>query len=81
MDKIAKALRRFSSQERTAAAAVIAKLAARDFTGLDIQKLKGWQNIYRVRVGDIRIIYQLDRAGCVVILAVQHRSSTTYSRW
>jgi mRNA interferase RelE/StbE len=39
------------------------------------KKLKGGQNLWRIRVGDYRVIYPWDDAGRTVdIVAVRHRS-------
>jgi mRNA interferase RelE/StbE len=40
-----------------------------------VTKIKGTQNVYRVRVGDYRIVYMIDDAEqSVLITAVGHRS-------
>jgi mRNA interferase RelE/StbE len=40
----------------------------------DIKKLVGSTNIYRLRVGDYRIVYEMDqKAGEIVIIRVAHR--------
>lgn len=40
-----------------------------------VKKLAGADNLYRVRVGDYRIVYQLrDRVVLVTIIRVRHRS-------
>ena len=39
------------------------------------KKLKGEQNLWRIRVGDYRVIYSLDDTHQIVdIIAVRHRS-------
>ncbi|BBC22678.1 type II toxin-antitoxin system RelE family toxin [Pseudanabaena sp. ABRG5-3] len=39
-----------------------------------VKKLKGYDNIYRVRIGDYRIIYEIkDRELIVLLLSVSHR--------
>ncbi len=38
-------------------------------------KLRGWHDLWRIRVGDYRVIYSIDDAGPIVdILYVRHRS-------
>jgi mRNA interferase RelE/StbE len=37
------------------------------------KKLQGADYIYRIRVGDYRIVYELDAAGRITIVRVRHR--------
>ena len=37
------------------------------------KKLQGSDYIYRIRVGDYRIVYELDTAGRITIVRVRHR--------
>jgi len=40
------------------------------------EKLQGFENLYRIRVGKYRIIFQIDRAASVVTIAkIAHRKS------
>jgi mRNA interferase RelE/StbE len=40
------------------------------------EKLQGFQNLYRLRVGKYRIIYEIDKAVSVVTIAkIEHRKS------
>ncbi len=36
---------------------IIMRIQSEDFAGLDLKKLKGFENLYRVRHGSIRIIF------------------------
>lgn len=77
MDRIEKALRKLSAKERERIKRVLVQLQKKDVRGLDIQKLKGRSDIFRVRTGDIRVIFRT--AGDVVfVLAIERRSETTY---
>jgi mRNA interferase RelE/StbE len=39
------------------------------------KKLKGGQNLWRIRVGDYRVVYWLDDSRAVIdVVAVRHRS-------
>lgn len=39
------------------------------------RKLKGARNLWRIRIGDYRVLYAVDDTGCLVdIVAVRHRS-------
>jgi len=54
-------------------------LNAKQFAGLDIQKLKGRDDIYHVRKGSLRIIYRVTVSNKIFILAIERRSDTTYN--
>ncbi len=45
---------------------------------LDIKKLKGYDNYFRVRKGKTRIIFHLDINGQPVIKRVERRGDNTY---
>jgi mRNA interferase RelE/StbE len=44
------------------------------FSEKDIKKLKGYSNLYRLRVGDFRVIFELER-DLIIILKIGHRES------
>lgn len=78
MDAIKKALKKLSAQERDRVRDVLTKLASGKTQGLDIKKLQGRDDIFRVRKGDIRIVYQkIGKA--VSILLIERRSEKTYN--
>lgn len=80
MDKISKALRRLSIKEKTQIKEILRQLHNNNLLELDIKKLKGRNDIYRVRKGDIRIIYRIINEE-IFILAVERRSEKTYRRY
>lgn len=49
--------------------------------GLDLAKLKGTDNIYRVRKGDVRVMFRKTTDGSVMILAIERRSDTTHNKY
>lgn len=77
MDKIGKALARLSAVERVMIHALLEKIARHDFVGLDIKKLKGRNDIFRVRKGDLRVLYRHD-SNRIFLLAIERRSEKTY---
>lgn len=81
MDRIEKALRKLNNRERQRIKQIIARLAAGNVIGLDLQKLKGHDDIYRVRVGDLRIIFRRGSDGIKFILAIERRSNSTYRNY
>lgn len=78
MDKIAKALRKLSTKEQKTIKALLLKVKSGQLSGLDIKKLKDRDDIYRVRKGDLRIIFHRANDGVIKILALERRSDTTY---
>ncbi len=77
MDAIEKALARLSEKERGRVKDALARLVAGDMRGLDIKKLKGRDDIFRVRKGDLRILYRI-HGGQLFILAIERRGEKTY---
>lgn len=77
MDKVEKELRKLTPRERQWIKEILSKLAIRDTKGLNIKKLKGQANIFRVRKGGLRIIYQ-NKNGRIFILAIERRHESTY---
>lgn len=53
------------------------RLLSRDLLGLNITKLKGHKNIYRLRHGKLRVIFQM-HGDVLLILQVGLRSEKTY---
>jgi mRNA-degrading endonuclease RelE of RelBE toxin-antitoxin system len=77
MDAIEKALKKFSEQERIWSKEIVNKIFSGDMKGLDVKKLQGRDDIFRVRKGDIRIIYQ-KKDKLVFILDIGRRKEKTY---
>ena len=68
-----KELRALPAQARRAVVARIQKLA-REPRPRGVEKLKGFEDTYRVRVGTHRIVYEIrDRALIVTVVKVGHR--------
>ena len=80
MDRIQKSLKRLSEKERKQVKNILERVSRKDITGLDLQKLKGSEDIYRVRKGDIRIIY-MQKGKRTFILAIERRSEKTYRKF
>ena len=78
MDKIAKALKKLNPKEKIWAKEILLKINNNDFSNLEVKKLKGRQDIFRVRKGGIRIIYRIYKKN-VYILTIERKSDTTYN--
>ena len=78
MDKISKDLKKLTEKERNQIKQILQKINSGDFRGLDIKKLKGRDDIFRVRKGKFRIIYKISGKKDIFILAIERRSENTY---
>jgi mRNA interferase RelE/StbE len=78
MDKIQKALKKLSPKEHEKIRQILRQLESGKITGFDLKKLKGRNDIFRVRKGDFRIIYKLGASGKIFILAIERRKESTY---
>lgn len=77
MDKVDKALKRLSPKEKERIKNIIKVLQSGRFDNLDIKKLKGREDIFRVRSGNLRVIYQI-RDNRIFILKLGHKKEDTY---
>jgi len=80
MDKIEKVLKRLREEERRSLKQILRQLAKRDYKGLNIQKLRGREDVFRVRKGNIRIIYRV-KNGDISVLKIERRSEKTYKNF
>lgn len=80
MDKLEKVLTRLSSKERTQVKKILEQLYTKDLSDLNIKKLKGRFDIFRVRKGNLRIIYRIQKEE-IFILAIERRSEKTYREY
>ena len=78
MDKISKSLSKLTPKERKQVKSILACLNRGNKTGLDIKKLKGREDIFRIRKGSVRIIYKIDKKN-ILVLVIERRNDTTYS--
>ena len=79
MDKIDKALNKLKPKEKRTLKGVLLKISNGNFQDLDLKKLKGRNDVFRVRKGSIRIIfYKIDNS--VKVLSIERRTSKTYKK-
>ena len=76
-DKIDKNLAKLSRQELLAVERILRKVQSGDFTGLNLVRLKGYADIFRVRKGKLRVIFQ-QKDGTARVLSIERRSEKTY---
>ena len=77
MDQIQKQWRKLSKKDHEKIRGVFKQLAKRNFSGLDRQRLKGYEHIYRVRIGNYRLIY-FDDGKEVILKYLKKRNERTY---
>jgi len=79
MDKIKKALNKLNSKERQQLKKVLFQIDNKDFQNLDLKKLKGKDDVFRIRKRNMRIIFhKLNNS--IKVLSVERRSSKTYKK-
>lgn len=77
MDKTQKFLLRLNRKEQKETINLLNLILTGNITGLDVKKLSGFKDVYRVRSGKIRIIFRrLDSD--VSILEISRRNEKTY---
>lgn len=77
MPSLKKLLSKFNKEEREIIEFLIEKIISLNWRDLDIKKLKGYQNIFRIRKGKIRIIFAKNQKE-IAIVAIERRREGTY---
>jgi mRNA-degrading endonuclease RelE of RelBE toxin-antitoxin system len=77
MDKIEKELSKLSPKEKENLKFILNKIKSGNFSGLDVKKLKGSNNLFRVRKGSMRIIY-LKNEKDIILLKLERKNDHTY---
>ena len=77
MDRIDKALVKLSTKEKEWVKEISAQLSRKETDNLNIKKLKGREDIFRARKGDIRIIYRVEREK-IFLQEIKRKNENTY---
>jgi mRNA-degrading endonuclease RelE of RelBE toxin-antitoxin system len=77
-DKIAKLLAKLPPKQLLIIQSVITQILQANFEGLDIKVMKVHKDIFRVRIGDYRIIFIIRPNDEPRILTISRRSEKTY---
>jgi len=77
IDPIKKFLAKVSKQETISLVLILEKILKDDVKGLQIKKLTGSKDIFRIRKGKFRIIYRKNKTDCIII-SIERRSESTY---
>ncbi len=78
VDKITKAVQKLLDKDKKKIKALLQNIQNGELLNLDIKKLKGRNDVYRVRKGNIRILFHKTEQS-IKILAVENRTDTTYN--
>ena len=79
MDRIKKALSKLNLKEKQKIKEILLQVNKGNFQNLDTKKLKGNNNIFRVRKGGIRIIFRKIN-NSIKVLVIERRGSKTYKK-
>ncbi|MEK7145273.1 MAG: type II toxin-antitoxin system RelE/ParE family toxin [Patescibacteria group bacterium] len=79
MDSSAKFIASLPKKDRERIEETIEAICVGKTSDLDIKKLKGYKNVFRVRVGKYRVICEKNENYGFIILKVTFRTSTTYN--
>ena len=77
MPDLKKLLSKFGKKERKVLESLTEKIISLQWRGLGIKKLKGYEGIYRVRKGDLRLVFQRKNKN-IFILTIERRSEKNY---
>lgn len=78
MTKLEKFLRKLTAKRRAQIEPVTLKVVSRNFSGLNFIKLGGLGDLFRVRQGNIRVIFSMSDSEPVKLIRVEFRGDTTY---
>ena len=77
MPTLHKLLSKFNKKEAAILITLIEKIISLDWHGLDVKKLQGHGDLFRLRRGKIRIIF-IKHEKIISIIAIKHRNEKTY---
>jgi len=77
VDRITKNLRKLSSKEQVTVKQLVRRIIKGDLAELDVKKLKGRKDTYRIRKGQIRIIFRKTDTEPYIV-DIERRSDQTY---
>lgn len=77
MPALKKLLSRFNREDRIILENLIEKIISLNWRGLNIKKLQGYDDIFRLRKGKNRIIFYKRKVG-ISIINIERRNEKTY---
>lgn len=79
MDKINKTLNKLNPKEKQVLKGILLKINNGNFQDLDLKKLKGRNDVFRIRKNSIRIIFH-KMGSSIKILSIERRINKTYKK-
>ncbi len=73
MDRITKALLKLTDKEKSLVKDILLKIKQNSLSGFDIKKLKSRDDIFRIRKGELRIIFRKLQDNQYFILSIERR--------
>lgn len=80
MDRVKKFLRKLSPSDQDDIGGVLQKIKKGNTEGLNVKKLRGYTNLFRVRKGDIRIVFHQEDGNFNVIF-IGRRGDSKYNQF
>ena len=77
-DKVAKLLSKLSKRDLKHILKTVERITKLQLEELDIKALKGRSGVYRVRVGNYRIIFSINQDKKTNIISIGRRNENTY---
>ncbi|MEK7145077.1 MAG: hypothetical protein AAB794_04475 [Patescibacteria group bacterium] len=80
MHKIDKFLAKLDAERREKVLVVLRQIRSGDFQNLNLKKMKEVGPLYRVRVGRVRIIFEMDTSG-IRLVDTDFKNDNTYKKY
>lgn len=78
MDKLQKSLAKLDHRYSVIAEELVNRAIRQDLYGLNVKKLRGYDDTYRIRKSRVRVVYSLDKNKKVSILKIDLKDNRTY---
>jgi len=78
MERLEKNLNSLSENQKIKIKEILLKIKSGNLNNLDVKKLKGREDVFRVRKGKIRVIFYYKKDE-IYILSIEKRNDNTYS--
>ena len=78
MDKAVKFFKKLSKKEAEQVSDILLQVQNGNIKSLDCKQLKGFKNLFRVRVGTVRIIFKRGDTNTYQLVFLGRRSDITY---